>query len=129
MAGLKQSGGFAIDPAPLGRIREGFDAGRADIAQVDATIARELASSGYLFDPHTAAAAQVAGSVTRGPIVVLSTAHPAKFPDAVECACGIRPQLPSWLAGMMQKPEKFDVLPSDVKMVEEYVSHRARAGA
>lgn len=131
MAGLKQSGSFTIDAAPLASIRDGFDAGRADMGQVDATIAGTLASSGYLLDPHTAAAVAVGESVStpRGPVVILSTAHPAKFPDAVERASGIRPQLPSWLAGMMQKAEKFDVLPSDAKMVEEYVSHRARAGA
>jgi threonine synthase len=63
------------------------------------------------------------------PVVILGTAHPAKFPDAVERASGTRPQLPAWLAGMMEKSEKFDVLPSDAKMVEEYVSNRARAAA
>jgi threonine synthase len=106
MAGLKQSGGFQIDAGPLERIR-------------------------CEFDPHTAAAAKVAETLSpaTAPVVILGTAHPAKFPDAVEHASGIRPQLPGWLAGMMEKSEKFDVLPSDAKMVEEYVSDRARAAA
>ena len=131
MAGLKQSGGFHIDAPALGRIRAEFDAGRATTVDVDARIASELKASGYLLDPHTAAAAKVADrlNASTAPVVVLGTAHPAKFPDAVERASGVRPQLPTWLAGMMEKPEKFDVLPSDAKMVEEYVSHRARAGA
>lgn len=130
MAGLKQSGGFALDEKPLANIRAEFDAGRADMAAVDRTIADAYAASGYLLDPHTAAAAAVAERLepSQTPLVVLSTAHPAKFPDAVEKASGMRPALPVWLAGMMDKPEKFDVLPSDAKMVEEYVSHHARTG-
>lgn len=130
MAGLKQSGGFIIDAAPLARIRAEFDAGRADMTSVDAKMAAELAANGYLLDPHTAAAAHVAAGLdaSKAAVVVLGTAHPAKFPDAVEKATGIRPQLPAWLSGMMQKPEKFAVLPSDVKMVEDYVKSRTRAG-
>jgi threonine synthase len=131
MAGLKQSGGFQIDAGPLERIRCEFAAGRATVSDVDAKIAAELSASGYLLDPHTAAAAKVAETLSpaTAPVVILGTAHPAKFPDAVEHASGIRPQLPGWLAGMMEKSEKFDVLPSDAKMVEEYVSDRARAAA
>ena len=61
------------------------------------------------------------------PMVVLATAHPAKFPAAVEAACGIQPELPDWLGGLMQRKERFTVLPSDLKMVEDYMSRHARA--
>ena len=131
MAGLKQSGGFTVEEQPLQRIRSEFDAGRATMEQVAATIVRERAASGYLLDPHTAAAVAVADEMagSTAPIIVLATAHPAKFPDAVERAAGVRPHLPARLAGIMEKPEKFEVLPSDAKMVKEYVSQHARAGA
>jgi threonine synthase len=130
MAGLKQGGGFTIDAAPLKKIREEFDAGRATMANIDATIAGNLAASGYLYDPHTAAGAYVASSIDTkaAPVVVLGTAHPAKFPAAVEKASGVYPALPAWLSGLMQRPERFETLPSDVKMVEEYVQARTRAG-
>jgi len=131
MAGLKQSGGFTVEEQPLQRIRSEFDAGRATMEQVAATIVRERAASGYLLDPHTAAAVAVADEMagSTAPVIVLATAHPAKFPDAVERAAGVRPHLPARLAGIMEKPEKFEVLPSDAKMVKEYVSQHARAGA
>jgi threonine synthase len=58
--------------------------------------------------------------------VVLATAHPAKFPAAVEAACGTVPQLPAALADLMDREERFTVLPSQLKMVEEYVEQRAR---
>jgi threonine synthase len=129
MAGLRQSGAFSIDPPALGRIREEFDAGRATMAQTAKTIRNTLTASSYLLDPHTATAMHVAGSQaqTGAPMVVLATAHPAKFPQAVEDACGVRPDLPSWLAPIMEKEEKYSVLPSNLKMVEDHVARHARA--
>ncbi len=66
------------------------------------------------------------------PMVVLSTAHPAKFPDAVEAACGVRPALPEWLAGLEARCERFTVLPADQAAVENHIlahSRAAREGA
>lgn len=129
MAGLKQSGAFSIETQEITGMRTEFDAGRADMDQVAATIRSTLAASNYLLDPHTAAAVHVAAGRPAGavPMVVLGTAHPAKFPAAVEAASGIHPALPAWLGGLMTAEEKYTVLPSDLKMVEDYVSRRARA--
>ena len=65
-------------------------------------------------DPHT-------------PVVALSTAHPAKFPDAVERATGIRPALPPHMADLMERKESFTVLPNDQAAVERFIRERARA--
>ncbi|TPI29269.1 threonine synthase [Mesorhizobium sp. B3-2-1] len=129
MAGLKQSGSFTIEAAEIAGMRSEFDAGRADMDEVAATIRSTLANSNYLLDPHTAAAMHVAAGRAAGavPMVVLGTAHPAKFPAAVEAASGVSPALPAWLGGLMTFEEKYTVLPSDLKMVEDYVSRRARA--
>ena len=129
MDGLKQSGAFTIDPPALSRIRAEFDAGRTTVDEAAETIRSTLAKSGYLLDPHTATGVHVARQrpARETPIIVLSTAHPAKFPAAVEAACGISPALPDWLAGMMDAEERYTVLPSDLKMVEDYISRRARA--
>jgi threonine synthase len=61
------------------------------------------------------------------PMVVLATAHPAKFPAAVREACGVAPKLPAFLSDLMDRKEKFTVLPSDPKMLEDYVMQRTRA--
>ncbi|RUX07173.1 MULTISPECIES: threonine synthase [unclassified Mesorhizobium] len=129
MAGLKQSGAFTIEAREIAGMRSEFDAGRADMDEVAATIRSTLAGSNYLLDPHTAAAMYVAAGKASGavPMVVLGTAHPAKFPAAVEAASGVSPALPAWLGGLMTFEEKYTVLPSDLKMVEDYVSRRARA--
>ena len=94
-----------------------------------------MREAGYCADPHTAVALAVAEKETRDPsvpMVVLSTAHPAKFPDAVAAACGVTPALPDWLADLPQRPERVTVLPADQAAVEHFVlsaSRAAREGA
>jgi threonine synthase len=60
------------------------------------------------------------------PLVALACAHPAKFPDAVESATGIRPPLPPRLADLLQRPERIAVLPNDLAAVERFVREHAR---
>lgn len=129
MASLKQSGAFTIEAGELAKIRAEFDAGRATMAETAETIRSTLETSNYLLDPHTATAVRVAAKskASAAPRIVLGTAHPAKFPAAVEAACGVSPQLPSWLAGLTTSEEKYTVLPSDKKMLEDYISRHARA--
>jgi len=62
-------------------------------------------------------------------MVVLETAHPAKFPEAVEAACGVRPALPEWLADLDKRPERVTVLPVDQSAVERFVLKTSRAAA
>jgi threonine synthase len=85
--------------------------------------------TGYLADPHTAVGIGAARQRRRRPdlpMVCLATAHPAKFPDAVERATGIRPLLPAHLADLLERPERYDVLPADVGAVRAYVDDAVR---
>ncbi len=131
MNGLKQSGAFEIETEALKFIRRDFRAGRASEKQVAATIRETLAETGYLLDPHTAVGVFVAKKFERpnAPMVTLATAHPAKFPAAVKSASGIDPALPSWLADLMDREERFDVLEPELKAVEIFIGERARARA
>jgi threonine synthase len=128
MESLRQSGAFTVAGATLEAIRAEFAAGRSTMDETASAIAATLAASGYLADPHTATGLHVARAQPAGttPMIVLATAHPAKFPDSVEAAVGIRPNLPSWLSGLMERRETYSVLPSDVKMVEDHISRHAR---
>jgi threonine synthase len=130
MASLKQSGRFVLPDAMLAAIREEFDAGRADETETSAAIRAAWREAGDLIDPHTAVAMAVADRDTSDseiPNIVLSTAHPAKFPDAVEAACGVRPQLPAWLDGLMTKSEHITVMKNDSAEVEQFVRSVSRA--
>lgn len=130
MDSLKQSGRFVLPDATLAAIREEFDAGRADETETAAAIRAAWREAGELVDPHTAVALAVADRDTTDttvPNIVLSTAHPAKFPDAVEAACGQRPQLPAWLDGLMTKSEHMKVMKNDQSEVERFVLSVSRA--
>ncbi len=129
MDSLKQSGAFTITPETLKAIRADFAAGSSDMEATAQTIRSVWKDSGYLLDPHTATGVKVSRSQAASavPMVVLSTAHPAKFPKAVEQASGVVPALPEWLGDLMDREETFTVLPSDLKLLEDYVLGRARA--
>jgi threonine synthase len=131
MAGLTQSRSFTVDEAPLAAIRREFDAEAVGEPDVAAEIGTTWREAGYLLDPHTAIA--VAGARRRlaqnpaVPVVALATAHPAKFPDAVERASGVRPPLPPHLADLMGRPERTTVLPNDAAAIQHFIRQHARA--
>jgi threonine synthase len=110
-----------------------FASHREDDAGTLAAIGAEWRASGEILDPHTAiavAAARAHGCHAGVPMVALSTAHPAKFPDAVERATGHRLGLPARLADLHEREERLTALPNDLKAVQEFIKARvAVAGA
>jgi threonine synthase len=97
---------------------------RIDDAHTTRIIADVYEQTGMLLDPHTAVGlgAARAARLDRGiPMVTLATAHPAKFPDAVERATGVRPGLPPHLAELLDRPEQLVELPNDLAAVQAYV--------
>jgi threonine synthase len=130
MGSLAQSGRFTLSARALSDMRALFGANRADEDEVAATIRATLRDTGCFVDPHTAVGLAVAAKEARDPavpMVVLSTAHAAKFPDAVEAACGVRPALPDWLSDLNERPERVTVLPVDQSAVERFVLTTSRA--
>jgi threonine synthase len=130
MGSLTQSGRFTVPGPALKEMRAVLSADRANEQETAATIRAWLKEAGYIADPHTAVALAVAEKETRDPsipMIVLSTAHPAKFPDAVEAACGVNPGLPDWLSDLPNKAERITVLPADQAQVEKFVSNASRA--
>jgi threonine synthase len=130
MVALARSGRFALSTSALAEIRAVFSADRADEGEAAAAIRTMARETGHLIDPHTAVAVAVAEKEARDPaipMVVLSTAHPAKFPDAVESACGVRPMLPEWLADLDRRPERIATLPVDQSAVEHHILSISRA--
>src|SRR5882724_3063850 len=135
MASLAQSGRFSLSSEALSRIRALFNADRADEEETAATIRTTLRETSRLIDPHTAVGLAVAEKETRDPavpMIVLGTAHPAKFPEAVEAACGVRPVLPDWLSDLPERPERATAMPVDQAAIEKFIlaaSRAAREGA
>ena len=133
MGRLSQGGAFTLGEAALGRIRSSFDSRRVDEDATQDEMARTFRETGYVLDPHTAvgvAAARAAlAQDPATPVVALGTAHPAKFPDAVERATGLRPALPPHLADLLDRPERITPLPNEVRAVEHFIRDHARSAA
>ncbi|RMH41211.1 MAG: threonine synthase [Alphaproteobacteria bacterium] len=125
---LRSSGGFRISQGALERLREIFRSGSASEDETRATIRRVYEETGEIVCPHTAVGIKVAEEHIRpdAPMVTLATAHPAKFPDAVEAATGIRPPLPARMADLLDRPERVVEVENDLGRIEALIRERAR---
>jgi threonine synthase len=122
---LKQGGGFGVSQGALERLRESFASGRASEDETRGTIARLHATTGEVLCPHTAVGVAVAERhLGPAPMVTLATAHPAKFPDAVEAATGHRPPLPPRMADIYDRPERVTEAPNDLAALEALIRER-----
>ncbi|HEY0425581.1 MAG TPA: threonine synthase [Rhodopila sp.] len=124
MLDFRKTGRMTIADPVWHRARGLFHGFRLDDPGTEAEIRRLDAACGYLADPHTAigiAAARALPCAGGVPVVAMATAHPAKFPDAMQAATGQRPALPPRLADLLQREERFTVLPNDLSAVEAAV--------
>ena len=130
MADFANKGSYKLDEQAFAKVRSNFVGASCNDEQTKATIKKVYQETGMLIDPHTAVgvycAQQNKAEFNGTPNLVLSTAHPAKFPDAVEAATGIRPQLPARLADLFSRKERFNSLPNDLKTVQQFIVERAR---
>jgi threonine synthase len=133
MSELARHGSFMVPAPALARIRSDFDAFRVDEAACAGEMGRVYRLSGMIIDPHSAvgvhAARQALAAAPATPVIALATAHPAKFPDAVERATGVKPPLPERLKDLMERKEAIVVLPNDGRAVADYLRQTARAAA
>ena len=122
---FRTGGRFSIDSERLRRVRALFDAARFDDDATKATIKTVYEESGILVDPHTAVGVAAGRAKRRDaatPLVAIATAHPAKFPDAIAAATGVRPPLPESLATLLQRPERCATLANDLQAVKDFVA-------
>jgi len=124
MDNLKQSGSFTLDGPQLSKAQQIFEAIQVSEAETENTIKDVFEHSDRVIDPHTAvgvAAARAKNADAAVPMVILSTAHPAKFPEAVEKVTGQHPALPAHMADLFVRPEKCDHLAHDLDALKTYI--------
>ncbi|MEX0367014.1 MAG: threonine synthase [Ruegeria sp.] len=119
---LKQ-GGFDVSQGAMESLRENFDSGRASEDETLATIKATLTSSAELLCPHSAVGVKVAEEARAGdiPMITLATAHPAKFPAAVEQASGIHPPLPPRMSDLYDRPERVTRIANDLGAIQDHI--------
>lgn len=119
-------GGFTVSQGALQRLREHFDSGRASEEETLATIGTAQNTMGELLCPHSAVGVKVAEELrdAKTPMITLATAHPAKFPDAVEKATGLRPGLPQRMGNLYERPERVTRVSNDLAALETLIREK-----
>lgn len=122
---LKDKGAFTISQGAIDMLRDTFASGRASEDETYETIKTELMLSGELLCPHSAVAVTVAGDYLGAtPMITLATAHPAKFPAAVEQATGQHPPLPPHMADLFERDERVTRVPNDLSALQTLIKER-----
>lgn len=124
MDNLKQGGVFTISDTQLAKAKETFNAMRVSEEETKTTIRDVFTTSGHVIDPHTAVGVNAGRKLWQNqltPMVSLSTAHPAKFPEAVKEVTGKHPELPPHMADLFEREEKFEVLENDLTVLKRYI--------
>jgi threonine synthase len=124
MAEFRATGSMTVGSDVLASLDGRWSAARLDDEQTKLVMKDMYERTGLLLDPHTAVGLGAARQLRADPsipMVCLATAHPAKFPDAVEAATGVRPPLPPALADLMERPECYETLPNDLAEVRSFI--------
>ena len=116
-------GGFDVSQGAMQVLQDTYRSGRASETETSATIRHMIETTGELLCPHSAVGVKVAGEqrAAATPMITLATAHPAKFPDAVEAATGIRPGLPSRMADLFDREERFTRVANDLDALKTHI--------
>lgn len=122
---FKTEGGFTLKPELVKAAREEFQAYRCPDDETLATISSVFRRYREVIDPHTAVGVNAAIKSGVTPIVALACAHAAKFPDAVEKACGEYPKLPDGLSDLTTREERFEILANDFATVKNFIISKA----
>ncbi|WGH79894.1 threonine synthase [Jannaschia ovalis] len=125
---LRRTGGFTVSQGALQSLRETYASGRVSEDETAAAIAGYRTRTGQLLCPHGAIGVRVAEDhLGATPMVTLATAHPAKFPDAVEAATGLRPALPPRMGDLFERDERITRVANDLAAIEAVIDETRAA--
>ena len=125
MNDLNERGEFNLEKEELKKIKESFCSESLSEEETKSVIKEVYKNQKMLIDPHTAVAIGVVNKISlEGNTVILATAHPSKFSDVVMEETGIKPELPENLKNILDKKEKYEKLPKDLKKIQNYILKR-----
>lgn len=127
MTALKDEGTFTLSQGAVDKLRDEFDSGRCSEEETSKAIKIAFADVNEVLCPHSAIGVHVANTIPRDevvPMITLATAHPAKFPAAVEAACGVHPELPTRMADLFERDERMTKIGNDLGAVEALIRER-----
>ena len=125
MNDLNEQGEFKLEKKELKKIKESFCSESLSEDETKSVIKEVYENQKMLIDPHTAVAIGVVNKISlEGHTIILATAHPSKFSDVVMKETGIKPELPENLKNILDKKEKYEKLPQDLKKIQNYILER-----
>jgi threonine synthase len=121
------TGQLTFNAEQITEISETFLAATVDNEQTLATIREFHTTTGYVLDPHTATGVRAGKDLDRGdyPVICLATAHPAKFPEAVNQATGNDPERPASLNGLEEREKRCTIIESETEKIKSYLAKNA----
>ena len=125
MNDLNEIGEFKLEKEELKKIKESFCSESLSEEETKSVIKEVYENQKMLIDPHTAVAIGAVNKISlEGNTIILATAHPSKFSDVVMKETGIKPELPENLKNILDKKEKYEKLPQDLKKIQNYILER-----
>ena len=125
MKSIKEKGKYLIDKENLDKINVDFLSSRMDQADILNTIKTVYEKFNIILDPHSAIGYGAFDKVDlKGNNVVLATAHPCKFPDAIEKAINLKAKLPNELAFVLDEKENYDIIDNNLNKIKQYIKER-----
>jgi threonine synthase len=125
MKGIKEKGKYLIDKQNLEKINADFLSSRMDQADILNTIKTVYEKFNIVLDPHSAIGYGAFDKVNlKGNNVVLATAHPCKFPDAIEKAINLKAELPNELAFILDEKENYDIIENNLNKIKQHIKER-----
>ena len=125
MKNIKENGKYIIDQKKLNIINNNFLSSRMSEEEVLKTINTVYEKYSIVLDPHSAIGYGAFDKINlNGNNIVLATAHPCKFPDAIKKAINLKADLPEELMFVLNEEEKFDIIDNDVDKVKKHIKER-----
>jgi threonine synthase len=125
MKDIKEKGKYLIDKQNLEKINADFLSSRMDQADILKTIKTVYEKFNIVLDPHSAIGYGAFDKVNlKGNNVVLATAHPCKFPDAIEKAINLKAELPNELAFVLDEKENYDIIENNLNKIKQHIKER-----
>ena len=127
MKSIKEKGEYIIDKESIDKINIDFLSSRMDENEVLKTIRTVYEKFNVVLDPHSAIGYGAFDKVNlKGNNVVLATAHPCKFPDAIEKAINLNAELPNELAFVLGEKENYDIIENNLTKIKQHIKERVK---
>jgi len=127
MNGIKEEGKYIISEDKMKKIERDFLSASINENEVLKIIKEVHTKYDIVLDPHSAIGFGALKKVNiGGNNVILATAHPCKFPEAINKSIGVKPSLPEELKHIMDEKENYDIIENNLSKTKQYIKEKTQ---